>query len=248
MYEAKILPKIKEGMCHALSDAQCFSEDFAAIANAEYLITTNIAQAISELGPLRGGEPIIIRLELSTKKFATSCVPLTSHLKLNNGQRPKSIFRKSKNSKRNGRIDIAVEEQLDALANRPICAIEVKGFNQAKNLIISDLRRNAEFFDLQCRTGSSLIEFAAFCSFHTFDGGILAARKPSDFLKINELYNEYMKSVNLNASAECELHPFTASESLLSGEESEEEYETIAHEIHHHVGMVVIFRWKGKLN
>lgn len=245
MYEEKILPKITAGMCKALSDAKCFSEDFAAIANAEYLITTNIAQAISELGPLRGGEPIITRLEFSTKKFATSCIPLMSHLKLKNGQRPKFIFRKSKNSKRNGRIDIAVEEQLNALENKPICAIEVKGFNQAKNPIISDLRRNSEYFDLQCQTGSSLIEFAAFCSFHKFDGSTLKTRKSGDLLKITDLYNEYMKSVNLNVNAEYELHPFTASDGLLSGEESEEDYQAIAHEIHHHVGMVVIFRWKG---
>jgi hypothetical protein len=244
MFEAKIVPKIVQGMRSALYDAKTLSEDFSAVANTEYLITVNIAKKISELGPLLGSDPIVTRLEYSTKRFATSCVPLMKRIKRSNGRSPYYILRQSKNASRNGRIDITVEELSNGLAAKPVCAIEVKAFNQSRKSTLEDLRRNAEYFDLQCATGRSNIEFTAFCAFHSFGSITLVADKSKELEKVRAIYDEYMKSVQLLPTIEYELHPFTASDLLMTGEESDEDYNSISHEIHHHIGMVVIFRWK----
>ncbi|ELJ8531306.1 hypothetical protein RUK45_003383 [Vibrio cholerae] len=247
MYEVDIFEKTKEGMCSALSDAVSFTENFASIANAEYLITTNVAQKISELGPLRGPAQISTHVEMPTKDFASKCVPLMKQPIVKNFSdlHKKTVFRKPKNTERNGRIDIAVLKQ-GTLENTPICAIELKGFNPAKNLVIKDLNRNLEYFKLYCSTGKSQIEFTQFCAIYQFSKAILKSDIPKNIQAVTTKYQSYLSALSIPSDVEFDMKVFSASERLLNGDESDDEYDSISHELHHHVGVIIIFRWKSQ--
>lgn len=245
MLESKIVTKIIEGMISSLSDAMYLSENFSAIVKTEYLITVNIAQKISELGPLRGSERICTFLEVKTKEFASSCVPIFKKTVNPLNNLPSTLLRKFKNTGRNGRIDIAVYCSGSSLLNKAVCAIEVKGFNPSRNYVIKDLERNAEYFGLYCKTGRSIIEFTAFCAFYSFGNSYESSHIQRDFQCVDAIYKQYMKSIKLPLGVEYEIKIFTASKCILSGGETQEHYDEVCHQLHHHVGVAVIFRWKS---
>jgi len=248
MYESNIIEKTKAGICSSISDAISFTENFSAIANAEYLITTNVAQKISELGPVKGSAPITIHLEMPTKDFASKCIPLFKKQTLDKSpgfRKTKTLFRKPKNTKRNGRIDLTVLKT-GGYEGTPVCAIEVKGVNPSRIPIIKDLKRNLEYFKVFCETGESRIEFTAFCTIHTFNKSVLKSETQINFNLTTKKYKAYVSELNIPSNVEFEIKSFTASEQLLNKSDSQELYDDLSQELHHHVGVIVIFRWSSK--
>jgi hypothetical protein len=151
----------------ACDDMLRFSGDPTMRLNAEYLFTVAVAKQIDMLN-FNHGEPYKVYLEKKTREFARDCL---HPVKFGNPmQKGSSKFRKGfPKLDRNGRIDIAVYEDIpnnDYLGTQPVCAIECKGFNPAKNLVQKDLRRNLEFFSITGSTGDSVLSSTLFGALH----------------------------------------------------------------------------------
>ena len=159
-------PLIK-AMRTACDDMLRFSGDPARRLNAEYLFTVAVAKQIDRLNFFYG-DPYQIYLEKMTREFARDCIPT---VKFGSPmQRSSCKIRKSfPRLARNGRIDIAVYQNISQstyLGSQPVCAIELKGFNPAKNLVLKDLKRNLEFFSIIGPTGASVLGSALFGALH----------------------------------------------------------------------------------
>jgi len=156
-------------MRSACDDMLRFSGDSTLRLNAEYLFAVAVAKRIDMLNHYYG-DPYQIYLEKKTRDFARDCM---HPIKFGNPiQKGSSRFRKgSPKIDRNGRIDIAVYQSISNngyLGPQPVCAIELKGFNPAKNLVLKDLRRNLEFFSLTGSTGASVLRSALFGALHAW--------------------------------------------------------------------------------
>ncbi|CAI2302480.1 hypothetical protein [Vibrio parahaemolyticus] len=245
--ERDIVESTKKGLKSALYDAHSFTESFSSITSAEYILTVNVAQQISKLGPKKGPALITINVEMQTKKFASMCVPLMKKTPISKPSkgfpRNKTVFRTPKNTSRNGKIDIAVLKQ-GTLEDKPVCAIELKGFNPTKGLVIKDIERNLDYFSFTGQTGKSKIEFTEFCALYQFPKTMLQSKAQDDLDAIYNRYKGYVAGLHIPSFVECEIQTFSASSQLLTGTETQDEYEDVQHDLHHHVGVIVIFRWK----
>jgi len=156
-------------MRSACDDMLRFSGDPKRRLNAEYLFTVAVAKQIDKLN-FYYVEPYQIFLEKKTRDFARDCM---RPVRLGNPmQRGSSVFRKGfPNLDRNGRIDIAIYENIPNngyLGPQPVCAIELKGFNPTKNLVLKDLRRNLEFFSITGSTGVGVLSLTLFGALHSW--------------------------------------------------------------------------------
>lgn len=205
--ELDIVNKLKESMGRSCDDAFYFSDDETQLIDAEYLLTVNAAKAIKELNH-HFGDPYKICLENDTKKFASACTPLMGRERADNflGYRP--VIRTSNNTRRSGRIDIAVYTNINGI-DTPICAIEVKGFNSSKPLIIEDLERNSEYFGLTSRTGASTLPFAVFIALHNYKGVWDDKKEQSNILKVRNRYRKYITDNSILNSRQQSLDVFT---------------------------------------
>ena len=167
-YQKQIINAIKTGMSNACRAMYSFTDEPALAFNAEYLFTVSTANAINEHNyvPAHSYE---IRIEHSTKKFARDCLPPfklgTQMVRGSNKLRSKVPPK----IERNGRIDIAVYYDAPKsryLGRQPLCAIELKGFDPARKLVMDDLRRNLELMRVSGNTGNSVLEFATFAALH----------------------------------------------------------------------------------
>lgn len=193
--ELDIIKKLKESMKTSCDDAFYFSDDETQLIDAEYLLTVNAAKAIKELN-LDFGSPYKICLENNTKKFASACTPLIANVKSDNFLGHKSVIRTPNNTRRSGKIDIAIYTDRNSI-DIPLCAIEVKGFNPSKFLIIKDLERNAEYFGLSSRTGESTLPFAVFIALHSYKRVLSDEKEQSNISKVKKRYQNCIKGNNL---------------------------------------------------
>ena len=148
-----------------------FCDNPAKKFNAEYVFTVATARAISRRnGPF--AEPYEIRIEHSTKIFARDCLPLLKRVgrPLQRGSTILRSMHKIPSILRGGRIDIAIYSDpmtSSSVGREPLCAIELKGFNPQRYLIIEDLRRNLSFHRLIGVTGRSLLHLSFFAALHS---------------------------------------------------------------------------------
>lgn len=163
------LDPLVKAMKRACDDMLRFSGEPAKRLNAEYLFTVAVAK---ELDRLNGyyGDPYRIYLEKKTRDFAKDCL---YPVRFGNSLQRGSITRRTGVPKlsRNGRVDVAVYEDVPNngyLGHQPICAIELKGFNPARPLVLEDLRRILEFFAVEGNTGSSVLRTALFGALHSW--------------------------------------------------------------------------------
>lgn len=193
--EQDIIGKLKNAIIASCDDALCFSDNETKPIDAEYLLTVNAAKAISELNDYFG-TPYKICLENSTQKFATSCTPLIKWKESKNSKSFETSVRTRNDTKRSGKIDIAIYTSEEALADTPLCAIEIKGFNPRKPLIVKDLERNAEYFNITSATGSSTLPFAVFVALHSYKGVWDETKANSNISKLEKRYRNYINSNN----------------------------------------------------
>ena len=156
-------------MKFACDDMLRFSGDPTRRINAEYLFTVAVAKQLDKLNS-HYGEPYQIFLEKKTRDFARDCIPPVRFG--NPMQKGSSRIRKGfPKIDRNGRIDVAIYQVIpnnDYLGPQPVCAIELKGFNPTKNLVLKDLKRNLEFFSLTGSTGASVLCTTLFGALHSW--------------------------------------------------------------------------------
>jgi len=166
----QILEKIKKAMKSACEQTELFTDAKAEPIAAEYLFTVEVAKAIAEFNA-PAGDPYIIRVERDAGTFATDCLRPVARAK-GDGLSGKMVIRRSKpDVGRDGRVDVTVyADEFDSgyWGYQPICAIEVKGFDPAKQLVLEDLRRNLCFLRATGETGDSVLEFTAFAAFHSY--------------------------------------------------------------------------------
>lgn len=166
---SQIRKQLISAMSCACDDMLRFSGDPARCLNAEYLFTVAVAKQIDKLN-FDYGEPYQIYLEKKTRDFALDClypIRFGDPMRKDSG----AIRKCFPKINRNGRIDVAIYEDIpnnDYLGAQPVCAIELKGFNPTKNLVLKDLRRNLEFFSLTGSTGASVLSMALFGALHSW--------------------------------------------------------------------------------
>jgi hypothetical protein len=156
---------VKSAMRKACSDTFAFTDNIREEVAAEYLLTVNVAHAIGANNK-SFGHPYAVRIECSTKRFATSCLPLFKKTPANNFLTYTHVLRKPKNVGRNGRIDVAIFRGT-GLHEQSHCAIELKGFNPSRKSVINDLTRNAHYFSIVGTTGHSSLRYAIFGALHS---------------------------------------------------------------------------------
>lgn len=236
--EAEVLQAITRGMRCALTDATTFTEDFTAAINTEYLVTVNIAQRLAEHCPLVGTGDLRVELEKKTKEFATEALPFMTP---GGNFRTRSVFRKGANATRNGRVDIAILKGGPGFDCRSWCAIEVKGFNPQARVVKLDLCRNVEFFLIEGPTGTSSVELTVFCAFQNCKDTVVEADKDAAHGKVRSRYQAIIDELRLDPRLTSEIVVFDASCVTATGNETQEEFAYLD-DIHHFVGVLVIFR------
>ncbi|MDV3434936.1 hypothetical protein R1H25_05665 [Stenotrophomonas sp. C2852] len=192
-----IIKKIEQAMKSACRQTELFTDAIAEPIAAEYLFTVEVAKAIAEHnGP--PGDPYVIRVERDAGTFAMDCLkPIARNKNRKFGER--MILRRSRpNIGREGRIDVTVyTEKFNSGygGHQPLCAIEVKGFNPAKDLVLEDLRRNLSFLKTSGDTGESVLEFAVFAAFYSYKRTKLKQAINRENI-LNRQYESYLKEVD----------------------------------------------------
>ena len=246
-HRAEILRVIEDAMTFSCDQSELFTDAKSEPIAAEYLFTVAVAKKIAELnGP--PGDPYIIRVERDAETFAKDCL---SPMIVGSGQgfRRKMIFRKGKpDVGRKGRVDVTVyvdKPNSGYWGHQPLCAIEVKGFQPAKELVIEDLARNLSFLRATGNTGSSVLEFTVFAAFHSY-------KRTSDrWVKINEdevkkKYESYLNLLGGLSDIDSEVIVKRVSLDQLGSVTSYEDYDEIDISKRHHIvgAMVVMSRIK----
>lgn len=201
----------------------------------EYLATVNIARTLAEINEYPA-EKIIISIEEDTYKFSQKCVP----------QKFQNIFNtklKSFNTERNGKIDIAIYEQYK---NKPICTVEVKNFNPKKEVLISDLKRNAEYFKFETENNVSIVEKTIVAYFRHFPKTKFVNQIQDDIKNSEKELCELIKSNVDTFGISVRTKAVTIYNNLLySGKYSEEEMNNDTGDIYeqavHFIGVLGIF-------
>lgn len=235
---------VQDGMSQACEDMNSFCNQPERQFNAEYLFTVATARKISDLnGP--PADPYHIKIEQSTKTVQRDCLrPFLSVVSSASG--PRSTIARHKHPipavSRNGRVDIAVYADTPPasyLGEKPLCIIELKGFNPSKRLVLEDVRRNLEFHRLTGATGPSVLSFSFFAALHT------STPEQSDaaLRQKNKWYSDLLKQLGDINDFKLEISTFTVSLDA-EGRLEEELHEIVLNSStkHHYLGVIVGIR------
>ncbi len=237
-----------EAMRSACEDMVRFTGEHSRPINAEYLFTVAVAKQIDKLNSYYG-DPYRVYLEKKTKEFARDCIiPFKFGHPMKCGS---SIFRRGMPKPaidRNGRIDIAVYKEIPQspyMGHQPICAIELKGFNPARCLVLKDLKRNLQFFNLVGNTGGSVLSSAIFAGLHSWSKTGDSATDDAKLRKLGERYKGWLSELGNAPCVDMTVHTHSVSKDLEGQIADEGEYQVLdTTSIHHFAGVVVEFRAK----
>lgn len=233
-------------MRSACEDMLRFCGEPARSINAEYLFTVAIAKQIDKLNCYYG-DPYRIYLEKKVKEFSRDClIPV----KFGSPMRRASTKFRGRLPPINGteRIDIAVYEDISNngyMGHQPICAIEVKGFNPRRRLVLKDLKRNIRYFKISGETGGSILQAAIFASLHSWPktGDLSAEDK-----KLNDLqqrYTRWLSELGQNPEVTAHISVHSVSKDLNGEVVDECDHQVLNTDtIHHFAGVIVEFRAK----
>ena len=245
-YFIDIKEKVKKAMLQACNDVLEFTDKADKKINAEYLFTVNVAKSVKELNS-QPGDPYKIYLEKNTKHFAKDCLkPYIPGSPLVKGS---STFLKSTPKiDRNGRIDVAIYADIPDdgyFGEQPLCAIELKGFSPKRNLVISDLKRNLEYFRVSGNTGDSVLNFALFASFIKYKKFENDDRISSNEIKAKSLYQNYLSELGNIDDIDVIIETFTVRKDTTGKVYDYLEYSEIdTKSKHHFIGIMICFKRK----
>lgn len=230
-------------MKRACDDMLRFSGEPAKRLNAEYLFTVAVAKELDRLN-WNYGEPYRIYLEKKAQDFAKDCL---YPIKFGNPmQRGATKFRKGTPSlSRNGRIDVAVYEDIPNngyLGHQPICAIELKGFNPSRSLVLKDLKRNLEYFSVKGNTGSSVLGSALFGALHSWSTVETQCEEESKGEKLRAKYVGWLSELPKTSNIRSTVSVHQIRQDLVGEVVDEGDYQALNSDtIHNFVGIVVEF-------
>lgn len=246
MNNMDIVEAVKIGMKKSASVTYLMDFSSGGKINIEYVATVAIGQSLVKSESFFHDDDKIL-FECHTDEFINATVPVSIPLEPNNILSSR-IVRKNVNTTRSGRIDIAIFDCRPCF-KRAKCAIEVKGDNPAKNLLISDIRRNLEYFKHTGSTGESTLELALNCSFHSYNVStkknycITTNHKEDRIKKLKIKYKKYINELKneIPSDISVEIDVFTATSFLLAPEADQHEYELHMDNLHLTLGVIVIF-------
>ena len=249
MNNMDIVEAVKVGMKKSASVTYLMNFSSGRQINIEYVATVSIGLSLVESESFCYDDDKII-FEYHTDKFINATVPLSRRLEPNNIF-SRHIVRENVNTTRSGRIDIAILDGRSCF-DRPKCAIEVKGDEPAKNLLISDIRRNLEYFKHTGPTGASTLELALNCSFHSYNVStkksycITTQHKEDRIRKLKRKYKKYINELKeeIPDDISVKIDVFTATSFLLAPDADPDEYELHMDNLHLTLGVIVIFERK----
>jgi len=234
---------IIQAMKRACDDMLRFTGEPAEPLNSEYLFTVAVAKQIDGLNSYYG-DPYRIYLEKKTREFSKDCLhPIKFGSALQKGS---TKFRKSVPAlSRNGRIDIAIYEDIPNngyLGHQPICAIELKGFNPARSLVLKDLRRNLEYFSLQGETGNSVLGSTLFGALHSWSKVDSEHKEDSKLEALKKSYEGWLSELPKASNVRSAVTVHQVSRDLKGEVVDEGDYQVLnADTIHNFAGIVVEF-------
>ena len=238
--------QVVSAMRKACEDMARFSGERARPINAEYLFTVAVARQVDKLNSYFG-DPYRIYLEKKTKEFAKDClVPVRFGRPMKRGS---TTFRRGvPKIERNGRIDVAIYQDVPNngyMGHQPICAIELKGFNPVRSLVLKDLKRNLEYFNVTGSTGRSVLESTIFGALHSWSKTGSKSREEEKIIGIKERYTSWLSELPRNPDVEMSVCAYSVSEDFKGEVVNEGEYQVLNTDtIHHFVGVLVEFRAK----
>lgn len=232
-------------MRDACEDMLRFSGEPARPINAEYLFTVAVAKQISKLNCYHG-DPYKIYLEKSVKDFARDCLP---PIKFGHPtKKGSSILRRKSPKIAGGRIDVAVYEEAsnsNFLGYKPVCAVELKGFNPPRSLVIKDLKRNLRYFGLSGDTGGSSIKNTIFAALHFWSKSGSEEKETERLKFLKTRYTSWLSELGSSPEVEMEVNAYTVRKDFIGEVVDEGEYQTLDTDtIHHFAGITVEFRAK----
>jgi hypothetical protein len=240
----RIEKAIFEGLEESYEDNYSFTGEISSIVKPESLIHINIAKKIRVINDenKNWGKPLKIKLEESTFRFATSCVPFNAD--------PNDIFssdyRENHNSTRSGNIDIALYVDGDSLFDdKPYAAIEIKDFITTRGELRQDIIRNMEFLTLRDRaTGNSRLDLAYLACIHEHKGAIKKDDKQNEIDRLEAGYKRYMEKFDLASKGiQLRLEIKTVAEYLIGNDDMYlpvEILEDKAAEAIHFIGALIV--------
>lgn len=246
----EIIAAIKAGMKQACADMYSFTDRPELAFNAEYLFTVATAKAIDTHNFLPA-HAFEIRIEHCTRKFAQSCLPL---IKRGHAMVRGSTILRGKSSpklERPGRIDIAIYYEpphTPTFGRIPFCAIELKGFDPQRTLVLDDLKRNLQLMRVSGLTGSSVLEFTAFAALHSYRAPMDAYAVVTKENEIQKKYNAWMAGLGSRDDVIEVIETFTISwepHGTVSEELDELVIDTSSR--HHFIGVIVTFSRPSRL-
>ena len=267
MQTQQVIQFIKTAMKKTLSDTLLFTNNPTNGVQTEYLLTVNVAQQIATLNHT-DAEPYFISLEQNTIQFARQCLPAivwgqsdTQDRKLTSIQRLKESSKRTKllnfkqvnRTHRTGRIDIAIYQKPKSntgqISLQPLCAIELKSFNPAKNKIIADLERNLFFLKLKGNTGESILSYTVFAALH-WNKRINVQDEEQHKVNLNKKYDEILNFLQPSCEhIDISKEVFILSKSMGTVEiedvnlDTNEFFESLDTTTRHHFcGVIVCFR------
>lgn len=240
----EIIEAIKNGMKDACDDMHHFTDKPEREFNAEYLFTVATAKAINRYN-MFPAEKFEIRIEHNTAKFAKHCLPLINYG--NPMVKGSSIFRGKVVPKinRSGRIDIAIYSEkltIKTMGKVPLCAIELKGFNPSRILVLEDLRRNLEFIRIREKIGEGYLDFTAFAALHKTRVPQDEEQAKAEQVLIQNKYKKWMSELGVCNDINIKIEAFTVSWIPHGTIEDEGDEQVIYTKSRHNfIGVIVIF-------
>lgn len=243
MTHIEIIISVKKGMKSAAEDAISMNLYSGAKIGVEYLATVSVGQALVRSKSFRRGDHEL-HFEYSTKKFISSTVPLIKKTTPLPGHIfARSIVRKLSNTTRNGRIDIALLNKYMGM-EFPLCAIEMKGDNPSKKLLIDDLQRNLECMVYSAETGKSALNLTLSCSFFCYVKEAYCVKEEHEkqyVENVRDIFESkiagFRKTVPSDISLNVEV--FTLSKILAPDNADEHDFYLIEDEIHLSLGVII---------
>lgn len=186
-----------DGMISAFSDMYMFTERVDSQVNSEYLLTVNVAKSIAAQNKYGPADPYSVEVEKSTKRFTRDCFYKIKRVPGGFTSRSIPLSKNLPKVSRNGRIDIVVYEDKNNtyMGKQPICAIELKGVDPDRTLVVKDLKRNLELLTMEANTGKSVLEFTLFASVHVFDNISSDCQIKHNENEIRKKYTKWLSDV-----------------------------------------------------
>lgn len=237
---------IVNAMVRSCADMVGFTDNPAKPINAEYLFTVNVAKELRKFnfGP---GDPYRIHLEERTKVLARRCLyPVRFGKPMVRGS---TRFRRgTPKINRNGRVDIAVYEDLPNngyMGHQPVCVVELKGFNPQIRSALLDMKRNLEFLRLSGNTGRSVLRFTVFSALHKFGRSTDEQKAQANEDELLTKYRNSLAQLGNLDDVKVEVQVQTVSKELVGRVLDEGEYKVLdTSAVHHFAGVMVTFSAK----